>query len=192
VMGWGPHRIGAESGRPEWFWHEDKYGGILTDIGCHQIEQLLFFSGAKDGVVTQSRIGNYCHKDRPEFQDFGDATIEFDNGVTGYFRVDWFTPDGLGAWGDGRTLIVGSKGYLEIRKYIDVANSQEGDQIYYVDGSGEHHICASGTTGFPFFGRMILDCMNGTDNAMSQDYIFRVMELAILAQKNAKEFTWKE
>ena len=191
IMGWGPHRIGSPEARPGWFWETERYGGILNDLGCHQIEQLLFFSGADDGTVTQSRIGNYSHTDHPDFQDFGDATLEFSNGVTGYFRVDWFTPDGLGAWGDGRTLVVGTDGYLEIRKYIDVANSPEGDHVYYVNKDGEHHVCASGKAGFPFFGQMILDCKNGTDTAMSQKHIFRVMELSILAQKNAKELKWK-
>lgn len=186
IMGWGPHRVGREESRPEWFWHEKEYGGTLTDIGCHQIEQLFFYSGAENGKVVSSRKANYNHKNHPDFQDFADATLEFDNGVTGYFRVDWFTPDGLGAWGDGRTLIVGTEGYIEIRKYIDVANNPEGDQIYYVDKEGEHHIAAAGLAGYPFFGKMILDCIDGTDTAMSQDYIFRVMELAITAQKNAR------
>lgn len=189
VSGFGPHRVGPVEARPDWFWDPARYGGIINDIGCHQIEQLTFFSGASDGLVTQSRIGNYNHKDHPEFQDFGDATLEFDNGVTGYFRVDWFTPDGLGAWGDGRTIIIGTDGYMEIRKYIDVANSPEGDHVYYVDREGEHHICASGKVGFPFFGKMIKDCINGTESAMKQSYIFRVMEMSIIAQMGAKELT---
>lgn len=186
VMGWGPHRVGPEENRPAWFWNEAEYGGTITDIGCHQIEQLFFYSGAKNGKVVSSRKANYNHKNHPTFQDFADANLEFDNGCTGYFRVDWFTPTGLGAWGDGRTLIIGTEGYIEIRKYIDIANSGEGDHVYYVDKEGEHHICAAGKAGYPFFGKMILDCLNGSDNAMSQDYILRVMEMAITAQQNAK------
>ena len=187
IMGWGPHRVGKVENRPAWFWEENEYGGTLTDIGCHQIEQLFFYSGATDGKIVSSRKANYNHKDHSHFQDFGDATVEFNNGVTGYFRVDWFTPNGLGAWGDGRTLIVGTKGYIEIRKYIDIANDPEGDQVYYVDNEGEHHFTAAGLAGYPFFGKMILDCINGTDTAMNQDYILRVMELAITAQQNARE-----
>ena len=185
VMGWGPHRLG-EPTRPGWFFEPERYGGILTDIGCHQIEQLMFFAGAKDAAIVKSRIGNYAHPAHPAFQDFGDCMIECDNGVTGYFRVDWFTPDGMGAWGDGRTLITGTEGMIEIRKYIDLAQSPEGDHVYYADRTGEHHLCVSGECGFPFFGRMIRDCLDGTDTAMNQAYTLRVMELAVEAQRRAK------
>lgn len=191
VMGWGPHRM-TPAIRPEWFFDCDRFGGILTDIGCHQIEQIVHFSGAKDAKIVQSRLGNYAHKEYPKFQDFGDAMLLCDNGVTGYFRVDWFTPDGLGAWGDGRTLIIGTDGYIEIRKYIDVANSPEGDHVYYVNHEGEHHFCASGKCGFPFFGKLIRDCLDRTSTAMEQSYIFRIMELAIEAQETALDAGFKE
>ena len=191
VMGWGPHRMGLMT-RPEWFFDCDRFGGILTDIGCHQIEQILHFAGAKDAQIVQSRKGNYAHREYPKFQDFGDAMLMCDNGVTGYFRVDWFTPDGLGAWGDGRTVIMGTDGYIELRKYIDVANSPEGDHVYWVNKEGEHHFCASGKCGYPFFGKLIRDCLDRTETCMKQSYIFRVMELAIEAQANAMTVEYKE
>ena len=185
VMGWGPHRLSAPT-RPAWFFDPARYGGILTDIGCHQIEQILHFAGAEDAEIEKSRTGNYAHPSHPGFEDYGDCLLRCDNGVAGYFRVDWFTPDGLGAWGDGRTLIVGTEGTLEIRKYLDLANSGEGDHIYLADGRGERHIAAAGTCGFPFFGRMIRDSLDGTETAMKQEYVFRVMELTIRAEKEAE------
>lgn len=191
VMGWGPHRMTPHI-RPDWFFDSDRFGGILVDIGCHQIEQILHYAGAGDATILQSRMGNYAHQEYPKLQDFGDAMLLCDNGVSGYFRVDWFTPDGLGSWGDGRTLIVGTDGYIEIRKYLDIANAAEGDHVYWVDKTGEHHFCASGQCGFPFFGQLILDCLNRTSHAMEQAYIFRVMELAISAQEAALPVTFKE
>lgn len=191
VMGWGPHRL-SEDTRPGWFFDEDRYGGILVDIGCHQIEQLVFFSGAKDAQIVTSRIGNYTHKNHPKFQDFGDGMLQCSNGVTGYFRVDWFTPNGLGAWGDGRTVIVGTDGYIEIRKYIDVANSPEGDHVYWVNQEGEHHRCVSGQCGFPFFGGMIRDCLDRTETVMRQEHVFRIMELALDAQQKAIRVGYEE
>ena len=185
VMGWGPHRL-SETTRPGWFFDPERYGGILTDIGCHQIEQILYFAGAEDAVIEKSRIGNYAHPKYPGFQDYGDCLLRCENGVAGYFRVDWFTADGLAAWGDGRTLIVGTEGTLEIRKYIDLGRSAEGDHIYLVDRKGERHIEVAGTCGFPFFGQMIRDCLDGTETAMRQEYVFRVMELAICAQREAE------
>lgn len=119
VIGMGPHRLKAPS-RPEWFFEKDKFGGILCDIGSHQIEQYLFFSGAADAQVVRSQIANHNHPEYPEFEDFGEAMLVGDNGSSNYFRVDWFTPDGLGSWGDGRLFILGTKGYIELRKYINV------------------------------------------------------------------------
>jgi predicted dehydrogenase len=184
VIGLGPHRLNAPT-RPAWFWDPVQYGGILVDIGCHQIEQFLHYAGANDARVLHSKVGNYHNRNHPDFQDFGDATLVADNGATGYFRVDWFTPTGLGAWGDGRTVILGTDGYIELRKYLDVARDANGDHIYLVDHQGEHHFPVHGTIGFPYFGRLILDCLHRTEEAMSQRRTFLAIELALQAQAQA-------
>ncbi|MFP4017291.1 MAG: Gfo/Idh/MocA family protein [Halanaerobiales bacterium] len=184
VIGTGPHRAGVEN-RPEWFFDPEYYGGILCDIGSHQIEQFLSYAGAKDAEVLHSKIANYGFKEYPKFQDFGDATLVADNGATFYFRVDWFTPDGLGTWGDGRVLILGTDGYIEVRKYIDIARDTTGDHLYLVNGEGEKHFELSGKVGFPFFGDFILDCLNGTENAMTQEHTFKAASLCIEAQNKA-------
>ncbi len=184
VLGLGPHRISLPT-RPAWFFQKEKYGGILCDIGSHQIEQFLFYADVKDARVLHSKVANYHHPDYPGFEDFGDATLVGDNGATQYFRVDWFTPDGLGTWGDGRTVILGTDGYIELRKYIDVARDPEGDQVYLVDHKGEHHISVHGEVGYPFFGQLILDCLNRTEHAMTQAHIFKAIELAIQAEMQA-------
>lgn len=185
IMGWGPHRASIST-RPGWFFDKSRYGGILVDIGCHQIEQILVYAGARDAVVEKSRVANYGHKETPGFEDFGDMMLTCDNGTTAYSRLDWFTPDGLGAWGDGRTLIVGTDGYIEIRKYLDVANDQEGDHLYLVNHEGEHHIKAAGKIGFPFFGRLIRDCLDRTDTAYDQEIEFKAIELAVKAELAAE------
>jgi predicted dehydrogenase len=184
LVGMGPHRISAPS-RPDWFWKRDRFGGILCDIGSHQLEQVLFFGGSDEGSIVSSRIANFNHKEHPEFEDFGDVTVTLDNGVTGYCRVDWFTPDGLGTWGDGRTFIVGTDGYIELRKYTDVAREAEGDHVYLVDEEGEHHIPVHGQVGYPYFGQLILDCLEGTERAMTQHHAFAAAELCLQAQAQA-------
>ncbi len=187
VIGLGPHRLSAKS-RPKWFFEKEKYGGILCDIGSHQIEQFLFFSGAKDAKVAHSQIANYAHPDYPELDDFGDATLVADNGCTNYFRVDWFTPDGLGTWGDGRTMILGTEGYIEIRKYIDICTGETtGNHVLLVNGSGEKRFDVTGQVGYPFFGQLILDCMNRTENAMTQEHAFKAAELCVMAQMQAQK-----
>ncbi|MFD1675879.1 Gfo/Idh/MocA family protein [Alicyclobacillus fodiniaquatilis] len=184
VLGTGPHRLGA-SGRPDWFFDRARNGGILNDIGSHQIEQFLSFTGAKDAKVLASKVANYAHKEYPLFEDFGDATLVADNGATNYFRVDWFTPNGLGTWGDGRTFILGTDGYIELRKYIDVGRDPVGDQVYLVNHEGEFHIPVSGKVGYPFFGQLILDCLHRTENAMTQAHALKAVELSVKAQMQA-------
>jgi predicted dehydrogenase len=188
VVGLGPHRISLST-RPPWFFEKARYGGILCDIGCHQIEQFLFYANVRDAHVLHSKIGNYHHPEHPGLEDFGDATLVADNGATQYFRVDWFTPDGLGSWGDGRTFILGTDGFIELRKYLDIARDPEPDHVYLVDHKGEHHIPVHGKVGYPFFGQLILDCLNRTENAMTQEHAFKVMELAIKAEMQAIKVT---
>jgi predicted dehydrogenase len=158
----------------------------LCDIGSHQIEQFLFYSGASDATVTSARVANFGHKQYPELEDFGDATLVADNGAVSYFRVDWFTPDGLRTWGDGRTFILGTEGYIEMRKYIDVGRQAEGDHLFLVNEKGEQHFALHGKVGFPFFGRLIQDCLKATDTAMTQAHAFKAAELCLKAQSLAQ------
>jgi predicted dehydrogenase len=184
VIGLGPHRVNLSS-RPDWFFEKEKFGGILCDIGSHQIEQFLQFTGAKDAKVVHSKVANYHYPQYPTFEDFGDATLVGDNGATGYFRVDWFTPDGLSTWGDGRMTILGTEGYIELRKYVDIAREQTSNHVYLVNGDGEQHFAVSGKVGYPYFGQLILDCLNRTENAMTQEHAFKAAELCLIAQRDA-------
>ena len=182
VLGLGPHRLSAGS-RPAWFFDKARYGGILCDIGSHQIEQFLSFSGAKDARVLHAAVANYEHPEYPELEDFGEASLVADNGASNYFRVDWFTPAGLRTWGDGRTIILGTKGYIELRKYIDVGREKaEGDNVILVNEAGEKFMNVHGQIGFPFFGQLILDSLNRTETAMTQAHTFKAAELCLLAQ----------
>lgn len=187
VMGTGPHRLSASS-RPEWFFEKEKYGGILCDIGSHQIEQFLFYAGVKDATVVRSQVGNYAHPEYPELEDFGDAMLVGDNGATQYFRVDWFTPDGLRTWGDGRTFILGTEGYIELRKYINIGDEKESsNHVFVVNKDGEFHYEVTGQVGYPYFGELILDCINRTENAMTQEHAFKAAELSVKAEMQAQK-----
>jgi predicted dehydrogenase len=186
VIGLGPHRLG-KANRPAWFFEKAKFGGILTDIGSHQFEQFLTYTGATDATITQAAVGNFANPDKPEFEDFGEASLLGDNGASNYIRVDWFTPNGLSTWGDGRTVILGTNGYIELRKYVDVAREKTGDNVYIVDHAGERHINVAGKVGFRFFGQLILDCLNRTEKAMTQGHAFKAAELCLRAQLAARK-----
>jgi predicted dehydrogenase len=184
VLGLGPHRLNAAT-RPPWFWDPARYGGILTDLGSHQLEQCLFYTQAGGARLLHSAVANYNCPAHPAFEDFGEAAFAADNGATFSFRVDWFTPRGLGAWGDGRTFILGTEGYIELRKYLDIARDADSDHLYLVDHKGEHHLAVRGQVGFPYFGQLILDCLHRTESAMPQPHTFLAMELALQAQERA-------
>ncbi|MDF3057741.1 MAG: oxidoreductase [Rariglobus sp.] len=185
VIGLGPHRLGT--GRPDWFFKKEQYGGILCDIGSHQFEQFLTFTGATDATVTNAAVANYAHPETPEFEDFGEASLVGNNGASNYIRVDWFTPAGLSTWGDGRMTILGTHGYIELRKYVDVGREKTGNHVYLVDEKGEHHLHVEGQVGFRFFGELILDCLNRTEKAMTQAHAFKAAELCLKAQAAARK-----
>jgi predicted dehydrogenase len=179
TLGTGPHREGE--GRPDWFYERERFGGILCDIGSHQIEQFLFYTGNSNARVVAAQALNFNHPQYPKFEDFGDTMLEGENGARGYFRCDWFTPEGLSTWGDGRLTLLGTEGYIEIRKYVDLTLGEQ-DVVYLVNREGEFRYPVSGNVGFPFFGQLILDCLNSTENAMTQEHAFKAAELCVRAQ----------
>jgi len=177
-----PHQVNAPS-RPAWFWDPKKYGGIICDIGSHQVDQFLFYTGSKQAEAPYSQIGNFAHPDHPEFQDFGDVILHGDGGV-GYVRVDWFTPDGLGVWGDGRLFLLGTEGYIELRKYVDIAGRKGGNHLFLVDKKEVQYIDCSNVV-LPFGPLFVADIVNRTHMAQDQEQCLLAAELVIRAQKNA-------
>src|SRR5690554_8145524 len=85
TMGLGPHRMNTAS-RPDWFFDKKYFGGIITDIGSHQFDQFLYFTGSTKADVLSSQVGNVSHPQYPEFEDFGDVMVRGDKGI-GYIRV---------------------------------------------------------------------------------------------------------
>lgn len=192
-----PHQIvqghgdaGGGTGRPEWFWHPEQYGGILCDIGSHQVDQFLFYTGSKQAEVVESQIANVRHSEHPQFQDFGDMVLRGDRGF-GYVRLDWFTPDGLGTWGDGRLFILGTDGYMEVRKYTNVAVDKRGNNLFVVDKNQARYIDCNQMP-LPFGPEFVGDIVNRTHVAQDQEQCLLAAELVIKAQKNAKFVTLKD
>ncbi len=184
TTGFGPHTLDAAN-RPDWFFKREKYGGILTDIGTHQIDQFVFFTKSTRATIMTSQIANYNHPQWPEFQDFGDLTIISDT-ATGYARVDWFTPSGLGAWGDDRLFVLGTDGYIEVRKNCDIAGKSGRNHLFLVDKKGIQYIDCSNVE-LSFGKKLINDVLNRTETAMTQEHCFLVTELAIDAQMKANK-----
>jgi predicted dehydrogenase len=189
TIGLGPHRMNA-SIRPEWFFDYKYSGGIITDIGSHQVDQFLFFTGSDKAEIVSSQVGNVAHPQYPKFEDFGDVMIR-GNGGTGYIRVDWFTPDGLKSWGDGRLTILGTEGYIEIRKNIDIAGREGGSHLFLVNGKDTQYIDCSNIT-LPYGQQLVDDIINRTETAMTQEHCFLATELALKAQQKAQKINFKQ
>jgi predicted dehydrogenase len=188
TIGTGPHRINLPS-RPEWFFDKKYFGGIICDIGSHQFDQFLYFTGSDEARILSSQAGNVHYPQYPEFEDFGDATVQGNHG-SGYIRVDWFTPNGLKTWGDGRLTILGTEGYMEIRKNIDIAGREGANHLFVVNGKGTEYIDCKDV--YLSYGRLLVDdVLNRTETAMHQQHCFLVTELALLAQKNATKLNFK-
>lgn len=189
TLGLGPHRerdaahLSGGSGRPDWFYDISTFGGILNDIASHQIDQFLWLTGSTTGDVVTSTVANYNHPEHPEFQDFGDMVLSSPT-AQGYVRVDWFTPQGLPTWGDGRLIITGTEGYIEIRKYVDVEGRPGTDHLFVVDQHGTEYVDCSDVK-LTFFADVVNDVVNRTNTAIGQEHTFEVSRLGILAQEKA-------
>ena len=182
TVGLGPHRINPPS-RPAWFFKKAEYGGILTDIASHQVDQFLFFTGSTKAEIVFSQVANYKYPEYPELEDFGEISLRGEN-CTGFIRVDWFTPDGLPTWGDGRLTILGTEGYIEVRKYVDIAGKPGGDHLFLVDKTGMHYFDCKAVK-CPYGSQLISDIINRTETAVPQAHTFLASELALVAELHA-------
>jgi predicted dehydrogenase len=182
TLGTGPHRLNKPL-RPDWFFDSARYGGILTDIASHQIDQFLYFTGSDDAEILSSTVANYANPETPGLEDFGEVLLRSEHGH-GYIRVDWYTPDGLPTWGDGRLKILGTEGYIELRKYVDIAGRPGTGHLFVVNGDKvEYMDCASDER--PYYRQLVNDIRDRTETAMAQSHCFKVMELALEAQAKA-------
>ena len=175
---------GGASPRPDWFWEPELYGGILCDIGSHQVDQFLYYTGSTEAEVVASQIANVNHPEHPKFQDFGDMMLRGNRGF-GYVRLDWFTPDALGTWGDGRLFILGTEGYIEVRKYINVGVSKSGNNLFLVNKTEQRYIDCNNIV-LPFGPQFVSDVVNRTHKAQDQAECLLAAELVIKAQTKAQ------
>jgi predicted dehydrogenase len=186
TIGLGPHRITPAS-RPEWFWHREQFGGILCDIASHQADQFLYFTGSTTGEVVAAQVANVRHPDKPEFEDFGDTMLRGNRG-TGYIRVDWFTPDGLSTWGDGRLTILGTDGFIEVRKNVDIGGREGPSHLFLVDQKQTRYIDTT-SVDLPYGAALVNDVVNRTETAMPQAHCFLATQLMLEAQAKAQRVT---
>ncbi len=182
TVGLGPHRARLHTRAP-YFFERERYGGILCDIGSHQMDQFLYYTGSTEAEIVSAQVGNFKYPQYPGLEDFGDVVLR-GNGGMGYVRVDWYTPDGLPTWGDGRLFILSTEGYIELRKYVDIEGRPGGDHLFLVDQKGVHYIDCKGGD-LPYGRQLVYDIINRTETALPQWHTFYASELAIRAEMQA-------
>jgi predicted dehydrogenase len=182
TIGFGPHRINLPS-RPDWFFRKAQYGGILIDIAAHQFDQFLFFTGATSAEITAAQVANYRYPQYPELEDFGEVMLRSSQ-ATGYLRVDWFSPDGLNTWGDARLFVLGTEGYIEVRKNTDLGGRPGGSHLFLANQAGTNYLdCSQGD--LPYGRQLLEDILNRTQTAIPQAHVFLASELALRAEHQA-------
>lgn len=186
TAGFGPHRLNRAI-RPAWFFDPSQYGGILADIASHQIDQFLTFTGSHDARIVTSTIGRFDDPRQADFENFGEVVLRSDR-ASGYCRVDWFTPDGLPTWGDGRLTVVGTAGTIELRKYLDIEGRPGTDHLFLSNTAGTRYVDCSAEP-WQYFAAFAHDVAHRTETAMTQRHVFTVCRLALQAQAEAERIT---
>jgi predicted dehydrogenase len=182
-----PHRLNREL-RPSWFFDKPAYGGIINDIGVHAIDQFLAFAEADDAEIVLSSVGAFG-TEPPGFEDFAELVLATPS-VRGYVRLDWFTPDGLPTWGDGRFFVVGTEGTLELRKNLDIEGRQGSDHMFVANRGTTRYIDCSKLP-VTYYRNFLRDVAERSETAMPQRLVFSVCRLALQAQAQANRFAAK-
>jgi predicted dehydrogenase len=186
TVGLAPHRMSPKT-RPPWFFERERYGGILCDLASHNIDAFLFFTRSTTADVVAAQVGNVHHAQHPELEDFGDVMLR-GNGGTGYIRVDWFTPASLNTFGDGRLTVLGTDGYMELRKNVDIGGRPGGNHLFLVDQKETRYVDCSDVE-VRYGERLVDDVLNRTETVTPQAHTFLAMELGIRAQMEARRLT---
>jgi predicted dehydrogenase len=189
TTGFGPHTPRVPR-RPPWFFQPSLSGGIIGDLGAHQIEQFLYFTGSSSASIVTSLTGNFAHPNFPEFEDYGEVSLQGDGGL-GWFRVDWHGPESIGVPGDIRLFVLGTEGYMEMRKYYDPAGRSGGEHLFVVDPTGARFLDTADVP-LTFGARFLDDVRNRTETSISQEQSFLVARLATEAQLHARKLGTRE
>jgi len=180
-----PHRLNRAL-RPAWFFDPPAYGGVINDIGVHSIDQFLAFADADDAEIVHSAVGAFG-TEPVGFEDFAELVL-ITPAVRGYVRLDWFTPDGLPTWGDGRFFIVGTEGTLELRKNLDIEGRPGTDHMFVANRSATRYIDCSKLP-VTYYRDFVAGVVSRNHSVMPQQLVFTVCRLALQAQACATRFT---
>ncbi len=174
-----PHRLRPAT-RPEWMFDRACYGGILNDLAVHDIDLLLWFSGARAGEV-QGLTGNRANRDRLGFEDVGQVYLRADDGPLATLEVHWYSPEAAPYHGDYRLVLTGTSGTAEVRwaqGELHVATHTAPPRL--VDLVPPRAIVED------FFSALV----SGTAPPIGTEEVLTASRVALLAQATANDGAW--
>jgi hypothetical protein len=83
-----------------------------------------------------------------------------------------------------RLFVLGTEGYLELRKNIDIAGRPGSNHLFLVDQQASRIVDCTDVV-LPYGSQLIADVLNRTETAMSQAHCFLASELTLIAQQQA-------
>ena len=107
-----PHKLKPET-RPAWFFRNDLYGGLINDLGVHDIDIIRWMTGSEVQEILGASKSTRRFTQFKDFDDNGEVMLKMKDGSTAFIRVDWLTPDAYMYHGDCRIIVVGTKGQIE-------------------------------------------------------------------------------
>ena len=80
---------------------------------------------------------------------------------------------------------MGTEGYIEVRKNLDLAGRPGGDHLFVTDADETRYVDCSDVP-LTFGHDFLADVRNRTETAMPQEHCFKAMHLALTAQARAE------
>ncbi|MGN6699561.1 MAG: Gfo/Idh/MocA family protein [Thermomicrobiales bacterium] len=176
-----PHRL-RRATRPAWMFDPTRYGGILNDLAIHDLDLILWLSGAQAGQV-QGLAGNRANQDAPGFEDYGQVLLRTADGVLATTEVHWFSSDAAPYHGDYRLLLTGTAGTAEVRW-------ASGEVIVATHRTPPRHAALppAGSIAEDFFTALATD----SEPLLGAPDVLTATRVALLAQTHANDGSWHD
>lgn len=136
IINMRPHRLKPE-GRPAWMFDSSLYGGIINDLGVHDIDIATYLSGSDVQEILAASTSNMRYTEFDDFNDNGEAMLRLKNGCIVFILESWLTPEKYPHHGEMKFIVHGTKGQIiadpqnsKVTLYSDTKEQQDVEIIY--------------------------------------------------------------
>ena len=132
IINMRPHRLRPQ-GRPAWMFDSKQYGGILNDIGVHDIDIAVWLSGCEVDKILAASVSNKRFNEFDDFDDNGEAMLRLKNGCIVFILESWLTPEKYPHHGEMKFIVHGTKGQITV-------DPQNKKVTIYSDSKKQHNV----------------------------------------------------